>query len=89
MSEYSIPCSICGKNVVTIHFSPDGIRIETFLGSQKVNSLDERDVEESIKNGKVWKIHALLSHGNRNGLAIYCPECNRVYCGEHWKTGYI
>ncbi len=98
---YQLPCSVCGRIAVEFkigygRFDKDESLI--FRGITHSRSL-RRDLSiilfEILKDENLSGVHEFMKqyHGYE-GLDAYCPECDKIYCWEHynateeWEEGF-
>ena len=86
--KYYIFCSICNQIAATIDINnSDYIGIlEKSLDSKYVNTLvkwlQTKDISEldlKLKSNEIMNF----------GIDVYCRDCGKVYCKNHWKTKAI
>ena len=90
--EYQLPCSICGEIAVDYRIGVGqfdkeekllyrGIIIGTSLNKGLADELFEIMEKEDIA-----KAHEFMkNHHSYEGLDAYCPECDKIYCWNHYK----
>jgi hypothetical protein len=92
--RFALPCSACGKTAVGIVCQPDdrsgvyvsGIARQTFLGVGDPAAADR--VAAWLRAGDLAALHSFIERDEREGggLDAYCPDCDRVYCREHYQV---
>jgi len=92
-SEYHLPCSICGKISVKFKIGPDWLDKHESLvysGITHSRSLSKKlaiPLFEILDNEDISGVHQfMLKHHSFEGLDAYCPECDKVYCWEHYNA---
>ena len=90
--EYQLPCSICGE--IAIEYS---IGVGQFDKEEKLlyrgiifgTSLNKKladELFEILKNEDIARAHEFMrKYHSYEGLDVYCPECDKVYCWNHYK----
>lgn len=91
--KYQLSCSVCGKIAVefkTGYGKFDEKESLIIRGITHESSLDINLADEAftlLKEGDLERIHALLkNHHSNEGLDAYCPECDKIYCWEHYDA---
>jgi len=92
--EYHLPCRVCGQIAVVLKIDVykwtrepalifSGITFSTSLGLASAETifplLDQNRVADVHE---FTRTHNLLEYG----LDAFCPECDRVYCGDHYRV---
>ncbi|MGY5879487.1 MAG: hypothetical protein RTV31_04505 [Candidatus Thorarchaeota archaeon] len=85
---YTLSCAVCGKVAVVILLNEDkfvysGIMIETYI--------DKGLAKEVFRLLDMKNLKGLHSYYKRTiqleeGMDAYCPECDSIYCSEHYAT---
>jgi hypothetical protein len=92
-SKYHLLCSVCGKISV-------GYRIGTgrfdehesliYTGITHSRSLRKElagELFDNLKNENLLGVHQFMQkHHSQEGLDAYCPQCDNIYCWEHYKA---
>jgi hypothetical protein len=91
--RYQLSCSICGKNAVEFKIGYgkfDENKSLIYRGITHESSLDIDLADTAftlLKEGDLGSIHKFLkNHHNYEGLDAYCPECDKIYCWEHYDA---
>jgi hypothetical protein len=91
--KYRLSCSVCGKNAVEFKVGYgkfDEKKSLVFQGITHESSLDINLANEAfnlLEEEDLAGLHAFLkNYHNYEGLDAYCPECNKVYCWEHYDA---
>lgn len=98
---YQLPCSVCGK--ISVEFKLGYGRFDkeeslVFTGITHSRSLRKSLSEtlfEILRANNLSGVHEFMKkyHGYE-GLDAYCPECDKIYCWEHynateeWEEGF-
>lgn len=90
---YRLPCSICGKTAVEFKIGYGRFDKEeslVFTGithSRSFNKSLANELFTVLKNNDLLGVQNFLKkyHGYE-GLDAYCPECNKIYCWEHYNA---
>ncbi len=86
-AEASFLCSVCSKEAGRIRLLGDAssaeIRRESFTSAlTSVLPSEHFDgVRTAIANRNVRALHLL----DLEYAPFFCPECDAIYCGEHWE----
>ncbi|MFX1418132.1 MAG: hypothetical protein ACFE9N_04335 [Promethearchaeota archaeon] len=91
--EYHLPCAECGK--IAVEFKVGYGRFDekeslVFRGITHERSLNIKltyELFEILLKRNLLGIHNFMKkyHGYE-GLDAYCPECNKIYCWEHYDA---
>jgi len=93
--EYQVLCEVCGRTAFVfkvgdflgkIGFVFTGITHETTI------PMEERPkVFELLERNAIGELHDHLKGHTTiwDGLDAYCPECDKVYCADHWRTEVV
>jgi hypothetical protein len=91
--EYQLPCSICGKIAVKFKIGYGRFDREESLVFQGITherslKIDLAEILFKILQEKdLILIHNFMKkHHSFEGLDAYCPECDRIYCWEHYDA---
>ena len=91
--EYHLPCSVCGKIAVNFKIGYGrldekeslvfrGITLETSLKVELANI-----VFKILEEDDLLGIHNFMKkYHSPEGVDAYCPECNKLYCWEHYNA---
>jgi hypothetical protein len=89
-SHYEMPCSVCGAAAVKLFIgkdkilSPDRDALQ-YQGIIRRVALDlalAPQIFAALDDGRLRRVHELVPD---EGVDGYCPECDRIYCGEHYR----
>ncbi len=87
----TIHCSVCGAETASFHVGPNPYNGEECLiysGLTHVGYLSKKHAAkafEYLESGDTAKLHELLKKKyTHEGLDSYCPDCNAIYCREHY-----
>ena len=91
--EYHLPCSFCGDNAVEFKIGESRFsRVESLLfkgithGTALKITLAEK-LFKILENKDLLEIHNFMKKYHAyEGLDAYCPECNKIYCWEHYNA---
>ena len=92
-SEYSLPCSVCGETAVIFKLGYGRLDKEeslVFRGITHESSL-RKDLAESLfqilETENLSEVHLFMKkHHGFEGLDAYCPNCDKIYCWEHYNA---
>ena len=91
--EYHLPCSVCGKTMVKFKIGYGrldekeslvfrGITLETSLNVELANILFK-----ILQKKDLLGVHNFMKkHHSFEGVDAYCPECDKIYCWEHYNA---
>ncbi len=92
-SEYHLPCSVCSKISVEykIGFGRfDEHELLVYTGITHSRSLRKNlasELFEILKNENLLEVHQFMQkYHSQEGLDAYCPQCDNIYCWEHYKA---
>ena len=92
-SEYHLPCSVCGKITVKYkigHGWFDKKKSLVYSGITHSRSLRKELANvlfEILDNEEISGVHQfMLAHHSLEGLDAYCPECDKIYCWDHYNA---
>jgi len=91
-TEFDLHCSVCGDVAAKISKEDFYGRTElVYKGITKRVSLDRYSPEAIIvllKNKNISKLHKHVKERKamEDGLDVYCPTCNKIYCSKHYDT---
>jgi len=96
-NTYVLPCSVCGNYCIVFLLRPSpktkkqtlyysGILVETTFTHAGARKIFQWLDEENLK-----KVHKYLKRDiqTEEGMDGYCPECDKVYCEDHYHTWEI
>ncbi len=91
--EYHLPCSVCGKISIKYKIGPDWLDDhESLVYSGITHSRSLRKdlanmLFEILDNENLSAVHQfMLKYHSLEGLDAYCPECDKIYCWEHYDA---
>ncbi|MBD3255042.1 MAG: hypothetical protein GF383_08105 [Candidatus Lokiarchaeota archaeon] len=91
--NYQLTCSICGEISVIFTIGKGTLDKDEkliFNGITHSTSLGKELAEElfmTLKTKDLSKVHDFMKKYHSNeGLDAYCPECDKVYCWEHYNA---
>lgn len=90
--EYQLPCSICGEKAVDYRIGVGPFDKEEKLlyrgiicGTSLKKGLAD-NLFEILENEDIAGVHEFMrNHHSYEGLDAYCPECDKIYCWNHYK----
>ncbi|MFW9821147.1 MAG: hypothetical protein ACFFE5_16200 [Candidatus Thorarchaeota archaeon] len=91
--EYHLPCSKCGK--IAVEFKIGYGRFDekealVFRGITHERSMSIKVVYELfellLKRNLLGVHNFMKKYHGYEGLDAYCPECNKIYCWEHYDA---
>ncbi|MFW9949244.1 MAG: hypothetical protein ACFFKA_03840 [Candidatus Thorarchaeota archaeon] len=92
-TEYYLPCSVCGKKAVEykIGFGRfDEVESLVYSGITHSRSLRKNLADELfkiLKKEDLLGAHQFMQkYHSFEGLDAYCPECDKIYCWEHYNA---
>ncbi|MHA1240350.1 MAG: hypothetical protein ACTSQU_06105 [Promethearchaeota archaeon] len=92
-SEYHLPCSVCGK--ISVDYKIGFGRFDeheslVYTGITHSRSLRKdlaSELFEILKNENLLGVHQFMQkYHSQEGLDAYCPQCDNIYCWEHYKA---
>jgi hypothetical protein len=98
---YQLPCSVCGKIAVEFKIgygrfdSEESLVFRGITHSRSLRRSLSPILFEILKAENLSQVHEFMKqyHGYE-GLDAYCPECDKIYCWEHynateeWEEGF-
>ncbi|MFX1288056.1 MAG: hypothetical protein ACFFFY_05825 [Promethearchaeota archaeon] len=92
-TEYYLPCSVCGRKAVEYKIGYgrfDELESLVYSGITHSRSLSKALANELFKIFKaedLLGIHQFMQkYHSFEGLDAYCPNCNKIYCWEHYNA---
>ena len=90
--EYQLLCSICGEIAVDFKIGIGQFDKEEkllyrgiIIGTSLNKGLAE-EVFEILGNEDLTRVHEFMkNHHSYEGVDAYCPECDKIYCWNHYK----
>lgn len=90
--EYQLPCAICGELAVEYKIGVGQFDKEENLLYRGIicgTSLNKRLAPQLfgiLENEDIAGAHEFMKkHHSYEGLDAYCPECDKIYCWNHYK----
>ena len=92
-SEYHLPCSVCGK--ISVKYKLDKGRFDKkkaliFTGITHSRSLRKEhssQLFQILDDKNLLGVHQfMLEYHSLEGLDAYCPDCDKIYCWEHYNV---
>ncbi len=91
--EYHLPCFVCGKVSVVIKIGVPvysmnlGVVYEGITHSTSYPLENAKEVFALLAAGNLKALHKLfVDRLVYEGIDAYCPQCDKIYCGEHYNT---
>lgn len=87
-AQASFPCARHGTPAGTVHLHEMGgdwlLVVEGFLGkmSVRLGTDDAQRVAHALERADAASLYAL----DLEYAPFYCPECEKVYCADCWRT---
>lgn len=80
----AVPCQICEKRAVVLEFDMprSTLLISSPLRSFALLCKGLETVIELVQQKRFRILHDSLA--DYDGLDGYCPQCNAMYCSDHW-----
>lgn len=78
-------CAVCGALAAALSLDAEGVYAHThYMGAitERASADDRSALALAIAAVDPGAIHAL----NKLWAPFYCPECEKVYCGDHWRV---
>jgi len=92
-SAYHLLCSVCGKISVVYRIGVgrfDEQESLIYTGITHSRSLRKNlanELFEILKDENLLEVHQfMLKYHSQEGLDAYCPQCDKIYCWEHYKA---
>jgi hypothetical protein len=92
-SEYHLPCSVCGKisvecKIVYGQFDKhESLLYRGITHSRSLNKSLAIQLFNILKKEDLLGVHSFMEeHLCFEGMDAYCPECDKVYCWEHYDA---
>jgi hypothetical protein len=84
-NAYFFGCSICNKPVINIEIQNQIIIIGSILKRFGILVSDIDKIKNIIRKKEFNKIDRILESKGYDGLDFYCPQCNKIFCPQHYK----
>ncbi|MHA2399278.1 MAG: hypothetical protein ACXADU_10380 [Promethearchaeota archaeon] len=90
--EYHLPCSVCGKVAVVFKIGYgqfDDVESLVFKGITHGTSLNIELAEVLfgiLEQKSLLGAHEFMKRRFYEGLDAFCPECDKIYCWEHYNA---
>ncbi len=80
-------CSICGEKAVTLTLNDTGgsVHIAGLRGYTIAFEGKYEKLRGAIAAQDLRAMHTILWDNHDEGLDFYCPECDKMYCRNHWR----
>lgn len=80
-------CSLCNKKAILFDFDEKNglVRVGSAQRSYIVKFREVKKLREKLEAGEYRHFHDFLIQEDYEGLDYYCPECNKIYCIDHYQ----
>ena len=92
-SEYHLPCSVCGKIAVECKIGyglfdkQESLVYSGITHSRSLSKSLANQLFKIMKKEDLSGIHSFMkAYLCFEGMDAYCPECDKVYCWEHYNA---
>lgn len=95
-TEYQLQCSVCGKIAVRVMVKSDslltsgkpGLIYEGITCGKDIGIDNASQLFEYLDKGDLASVHkmALKNTWLEEGMDAYCPQCDKIYCHEHYNV---
>ncbi len=82
---YYLSCSFCNKPVINIEIQNQIILIKSILKRFGILVSDIDKIKNIIGKKEFNKFDRILESKGYGGLDFYCPQCNKIFCPQHYK----
>lgn len=84
---YVLPCAACGGNAVTFTVKGDTLLLDGLSSDSPLECHGEaaRKLSALLAEGDARVVMEFL-RGSVPGCDSYCPDCDRLYCQEHYSV---
>lgn len=85
-AKHKLGCAICGLKTTYISIRKNGLVVSSPLRSFGVTVPAKKiaEFELQIKNNDLVNLHKFLVGQKYDGLDFYCPDCDKIYCENHY-----
>jgi len=85
--ELIIYCSLCDKKAIIFDFDEKNGLVEIMSAQRAyvVKFPNVKRLREQLKKGEYRDFHDFLIKEDCEGLDYYCPECDKIYCIDHYE----
>jgi hypothetical protein len=90
---FHLPCSVCGKVSVVVQATvpqwsdKEQLVVSGICAQQGFDLAFASRAFSRLDAGDLHGLHALVQEaGNFPGIDAYCPECDAIYCREHYNA---
>jgi len=85
--ELVVYCSLCDKKAIVFDFNEKNglVRLMSAQRSYVIRFPDVKKLKKKLKKGEYRGFHDFLIQEDCEGLDYYCPECDRIYCLNHYQ----
>lgn len=83
--DIALYCSVCEKKAILFKFL--GERIIQIMSAQRCYAVECQDIDafkKRLQNRDFKLVHEFLIKKDYDGLDYYCPECDKIYCIDHY-----
>lgn len=93
-TEYELPCSVCSKTCISFKIGTTRLFKEEGLLYSGITHQTSRDLKYAdaifkfLDEEKISELHSFLENNHllEEGLDAYCPQCDAIYCWEHFNA---
>ncbi len=81
-------CSACGQEAATIELTTLGQMVQAGFLSHWTETIATDKIpalRQALQAGKARAVHDI----DRLWAPFYCPECEQVYCYNHWQVSVV
>jgi hypothetical protein len=86
---YALLCAACGESAVTFQLKEGAVSANSISNVYRTTYWKGETAQrlaELLAQGSARAVLAYLASPDRAGCPAYCPECDRVYCQEHYSV---
>ena len=101
-TEYELHCVVCGKKAATFSIGIAGSMEQERLNYRGITSTSSLELKEKrrifrwLEQCELAEVHRHVKQirAMEDGLDVYCPDCDEIYCREHylvseqWDEGF-
>ncbi|HMF30374.1 MAG TPA: hypothetical protein VKK79_03105, partial [Candidatus Lokiarchaeia archaeon] len=92
-TEFQLPCSVCGKVSVIFRVGVPAyddkqkLIVDGICASQGYDVNNADNAFSLLEANNLRDLHQLVKEmGNFEGIDAYCPDCDAIYCREHYNA---
>jgi hypothetical protein len=90
--DYVLPCAACGESAVTYRLRKDGVQansISSVFPTTYWKGEEAQRLVELLAEGGARAVLDYLASPGRGSCDAFCPQCDRIYCREHYAVDEI